>query len=104
MPIQAEIQESITDRIIEGLTNGIVPWRMPWKNDPNCGPATNVVSKTTYNGINSILLDLFAQVHGFKSKFWATLEQLQNLGGEVKKRPDQVNSGHWGRSCSPVRR
>ena len=48
MPSQAEIQESITNRIIEGLQNGIVPWRKPWKNDPNCGPATNVVSKRTY--------------------------------------------------------
>lgn len=96
MPTQAEIQESITNRIIEGLINGIVPWRKPWKNDKNCGPATNVVSKRTYNGINPLLLDLSAQVHGFTSRFWGTFDQWKNLGGKVKKHPEHVESGRWG--------
>lgn len=96
MPSQSEIQESITNRIIEGLQNGIVPWQKPWKNDPNCGPATNVVSKRTYNGINPLLLDLASQIHGFTSKYWATFDQWKNLGGKVKKRPDHMKSGQWG--------
>lgn len=96
MPSQAEIQESITNRIIDGLQNGIVPWRKPWKNDPHCGPATNVVSKRTYNGINPLLLDLSAQVHGFTSRFWGTFDQWKNLGGMVQKRPDTVKPGQWG--------
>ena len=86
MPSQTEIQESITNRIIDGLKNGLIPWRKPWKNDPNCGPATNVVSKRTYNGINPILLDLASHVHGFTSRYWGTFDQWKNLGGQVTTR------------------
>jgi len=82
MPSQTEIQESITNRIIDGLKNGLIPW----KNDPNCGPATNVVSKRTYNGINPILLDLASHVHGFTSRYWGTFDQWKNLGGQVTTR------------------
>ena len=96
MPSQSEIQENITARIIEGLQNGIVPWKKPWRNDPNCGSPANVVSRRNYSGINPILLDLAAQANGFTSRFWATYPQWQQLGGQVKKRPDNVKPGHWG--------
>lgn len=98
MPSQTEIQESITARIIDGLQNGLVPWRKPWKNDPNCGPAANVVSRRNYSGINPILLDLAAQVHGFESRYWATFDQWKNLGCQVKKHPENVKPGQWGTS------
>lgn len=96
MPSQTEIQENITERIVEGLQNGIVPWKKPWRNDPNCGLPANIVSRRNYSGINPILLDLAAQANGFNSRFWATYQQWQQLGGQVKKRPDNVKSGHWG--------
>ncbi len=96
MPSQSEIQESITARIIEGLQNGIVPWKKPWRNDPNCGTPANVVSRRNYSGINPVLLDLAAQANGFTSRFWGTYDQWQNLGGQVRKRPDHVKAGHWG--------
>ncbi len=96
MPSQAEIQENITARIIEGLQNGLVPWKKPWKNDPNCGSPANVVSRRSYSGINPLLLDLAAQAQGFTSRFWGTYPQWQQLGGQVKKRPDNVQPGQWG--------
>jgi len=96
MPTQSEMQENITDRIIEGLQNGIVPWKKPWRNDPNCGLPANIVSRRNYSGINPILLDLAAQGNGFTSRYWATYQQWQQLGGQVKKRPDNVKHGHWG--------
>jgi antirestriction protein ArdC len=96
MPSQTEIQETITVRIIEGLQNGLVPWKKPWRNDPNCGAAANVVSRRAYTGINPVLLDLSAQVHGFSSRFWGTFEQWKKLGGNVKKRPENIKPGQWG--------
>jgi len=96
MPSQTEIQEQITARIIEGLQNGLVPWKKPWRSDPNCGAAANVVSRRSYTGINPVLLDLSAQVHGFTSRFWGTFDQWKKLGGQVKKRPDNIKPGHWG--------
>jgi antirestriction protein ArdC len=96
MPSQTEIQETITARIIEGLKSGLVPWKKPWRNDPNCGAAANVVSRRAYTGINPVLLDLSSQVHGFSSRFWGTFDQWKKLGGQVKKRPDNIKPGQWG--------
>lgn len=96
MSSQADIQENITARIIGGLQSVILPWKKPWRNDPNCGPAANVVSHRNYSGINPILLDLGAQMHGFNSRYWGTYEQWKNQGGNVQKRPSHVNIGQWG--------
>jgi antirestriction protein ArdC len=96
MPTQNEIRERITNTIIEALEKGTSPWRQPWKNDPNAGRPENVVSKRHYRGINPLLLAVAAMKHGFQSKWWATFKQWQELGGQVMRRPTNVEPGEWG--------
>lgn len=97
MPTQTEIRERITNQIVEVLKNGgLPPWRMPWAADPNCGFPANVVSKKKYRGINPLLLQLAAMRHGLKSKWWGTWNQWKELGGQVKRRPENVPPGEWG--------
>ena len=92
MPTQSQIRERITSKIIEGLKANTVPWRKPWTNDPNCGAASNVISKRGYRGINVLLLG-FSE---FQSRWWGTYRQWQSLGGQVQRRPKNVASGDWG--------
>ena len=98
----AEIREQMNARIIAALESGNVPpWRRPWKIGPNAGSPANVISKKAYRGVNTILLDLAsmvleAQGHHIESKWFATYDQWAKLGGQVKKRPDNVPKGHWG--------
>jgi antirestriction protein ArdC len=98
MPSQSEIQQEVTHRILEGLKSGVVPWRKPWRDDPNCGAAANVISRKAYSGVNPMLLDLVAMTEGYKSRWWGTFEQWKSLGACVRKRPTDVEPGHWGTS------
>ena len=100
MPSQKQIREEITKRIIEALEKGVKPWRRPWSISPNSGRPTNIVSRKLYTGINPLLLELHSLRFGFRSKWWGTFHQWSDLGCTVKKRPDDVEPGHWG--CSIV--
>lgn len=97
MPTTTELRQQITDRIVEALESGnLPPWRKPWKCDPNAGMPTNVISKRRYSGINVLLLETAAMRHSLQSKHWGTYRQWSQLGGQVKKRPADIEPGHWG--------
>jgi antirestriction protein ArdC len=73
-----DVYGMITDRIIEKLEAGTVPWHNPWR---SVGPARNLVSKKPYSGINVWLLT----AQGYTAPFWATIRQINKLGGQVRK-------------------
>jgi antirestriction protein ArdC len=100
MPSQTKIREEITQRIIQALAKGVKPWRRPWSVSPNSGRPTNIVSRRLYAGINPLLLELHNLRFNFQSKWWGTFHQWSDLGCMVKRRPDDVEPGHWG--CSVV--
>lgn len=79
------IRENITKRIVDALKKGVVPWRRMWRNDPNSGFPASIKSKANYRGINPILLELTSLERDYKSRWWATLKQWNELGGKVKK-------------------
>jgi antirestriction protein ArdC len=81
MTSQVEIRERVTNQIIEALKAGTPPWRRPWGETNDAGFPTNALSKKTYRGINVLLL----QAQGYGSKFWATYQQWQATGGQVRK-------------------
>src|SRR5262245_39914881 len=95
---QTEIRRSITDRILNGLKTGLVPWQRPWSSDPNCGSPKNATTGNLYRGINVLLLGLSSLQWGFTSRWWGTFNQWRKLGGQVKRRPHDVEPGHWGTS------
>lgn len=101
-----QIRESVCKTIVESLKNGnLPPWRKPWSNDPNCGHPCNVVSRRGYRGINPLLLQIASMRHGFQSRWWATFNQWKEMGGFVKRRPENVPPGQWGATIiyfSPV--
>src|SRR5262249_34013553 len=85
-----------TTQVVAALQQGIVPWRKPWSVLENTGFPMNAVSKKLYQGVNSLLLQLAAHKRNYSSRFWATYPQWASLGGQVKKRPDDVPPGKWG--------
>lgn len=96
MPSNASIREEITRQIVEAIEqNKSLPWRKPWRSSPHSGMPTSVSSGKPYRGINIPLLHVFSTRFGFTSKWWATYRQWQQLGGQVKRRPDGVESGAW---------
>lgn len=82
MQTQSEIRATVTNKIVAALESGDVPfWRRPWSKSPNSGHPTNAVTGKPYQGINWVLLSLM----GLDSKWWATYNQWQGLGGQVRR-------------------
>jgi antirestriction protein ArdC len=97
MPTQTELRQRITNQIIEALKSGsLPPWRKPWATHQNAGFPANAVTERRYSGINPLLLTIAAERHGFQSKWWGTFRQWKELGGQVKRRPADVEPGEWG--------
>jgi len=96
MATQTQIREDITNQIVAAIEAGTPPWRQPWSSHENAGAPTNAVTKRRYSGVNPMILQLSAARNGFRSKYWATFRQWQQLGGCVKRRPSNVPSGRWG--------
>lgn len=96
MATQSEIRQQITDRIVEALRAGTAPWRRPWSDLTNTGSPANVVSRRSYSGVNTLLLQLIAQERGWSSRWWGTFRQWQELGLRIKARPSTVKPGEWG--------
>lgn len=73
-----DVYSVITERIIEKLEAGTVPWHKPWR---SIGAPRNLVSRKLYRGINVWLLTM----QGYTSPYWATVRQINELGGSVRK-------------------
>ena len=73
-----DVYSIITQRIIEKLEAGTISWHQPWR---SIGAPRNLVSKKTYSGINVWLL----MAQGYTSPHWATVRQINQLDGRVRK-------------------
>jgi antirestriction protein ArdC len=73
-----DVYSVITERIIEKLEVGTIPWHKPWR---SIGAPRNLVSKKPYRGVNVWLLT----AQGYTSPYWATMRQINELGGQVRK-------------------
>ncbi len=77
-----DVYVKLTDSFINLLNMGIIPWERPWT--PQNAPA-NLISKKSYRGSNVWLLNAVQEIRGYKSRFWVTFKQAQDLGGNVRK-------------------
>ena len=69
------VYDMITDRITEQLAKGIVPWHQPWAG--GSALAISYRSRKPYSMLNQLLLG--------KPGEWLTWNEIQALGGKVKK-------------------
>ncbi len=96
MPSQTQLREQITAKIIAALEGNVLPWRKPWVSARNTGRPSNVATQRAYSGVNPLLLELHAGEQGFRSRWWGTYLQWQQVGCQVTKRPAGVAQGNWG--------
>lgn len=94
--MKADIRQQITEKIVTALRAGCPPWRRPWSFDGDAGLPANIISRRPYSGVNSLLLSSLAMERGYNSKFWGTYDQWASLGGQVRRRPEDVPPGQWG--------
>src|SRR4051812_42961166 len=90
-----DLRQRITDEITEGLRAGTPPWKRPWASGDTGLPA-NIVSRRAYSGINVFALWALARERSYTSRYWGTYQQWAQLGGQVRRRPDDIPQGGWG--------
>ena len=83
-----DIYQTITDKIVGLIEAGAGKWRMPW-HSREAGAIMarphNPLSGTRYRGINVALLWAAAEAKGYTSHAWATYNQWQAAGAQVRK-------------------
>jgi antirestriction protein ArdC len=77
------VYEIITQEILSALERGVVPWRRPW-GGAQLAPKSATTGRS-YRSINTWLLFIAAERHGYESPWWLTYKQAQALGGQVRK-------------------
>jgi antirestriction protein ArdC len=76
--LHRDLAQQISDQLIKLMQENGSDWRRPWLGD---GIAKNVVSKSSYRGINIPILGLTP----YSSPWFATYKQLTELGAQVRK-------------------
>ncbi len=84
--VAKDIHQIVTDRVIAALESGVKPWACPWDRTNECSMLPmNFKTKSTYSGINILLLWSETVEKGFSSPYWLTYKQAAELGGNVIK-------------------
>lgn len=79
-----DVAQEITNLIISKIEQGVMPWRRPWITTGD-GGAPLRANGVRYTGINSLYLWAVADAFGYRSRYWMTYRQAQELGGQVRR-------------------
>ena len=76
------VYKSVTEYVIKELEKGFVPWKTGW----NCyGAPRNIASGYVYHGWNTFFLNYITALEQYKTPFFLTCNQAEDMGGYVRK-------------------
>src|SRR5258707_392577 len=91
-----DVYASVTAQIINAIEQGVGTWRMPWHTSGKFAfSPINVTSKKPYRGINTVCLWAAAQAKGYERGEWATYQQWQERGAQVRKGEKATTVVFW---------
>ena len=87
MTSKSSLYDTVTQSIIAAIEANPGKPAMPWHRDATAPlfMPENALTKKSYQGINTLVLWVSAEQHGFKSPIWATYRQFAELGCQVRK-------------------
>jgi antirestriction protein ArdC len=91
-----DVYRKVTDAIVNAIEQGVSNWRMPWHTSGKFAfSPINVTSKKPYRGINTVCLWAAAQAKGYERGEWATYQQWQERGAQVRKGEKATTVVFW---------
>ena len=91
-----DVYRKVTDAIINVIEQGVGNWRMPWHTSGKFTfSPVNAASKKPYRGINTVCLWAAAQAKGYERGEWATYQQWQDRGAQVRKGEKATTVVFW---------
>lgn len=87
--VSTDLYLRVTHAIVTAIEAGAGEYQMPWntrlcRSSPVSIPS-NPVGRYAYRGINILTLWRSQEEHGFPTPEWATYQQWQSIGAQVKK-------------------
>jgi antirestriction protein ArdC len=79
------IHQEIADKIVSMMEKDGVNWVKSWTGAGTAGRPTNVTTGKRYQGINTVMLMMAAQSTDYPTNIWATYQQWQAKGAQVRK-------------------
>ena len=84
--MKASIYETITNQIVAAIEEGAGLYQMPWhRQRHDITSPINLVSGNSYRGLNVMTLWMTAEAKAYSSGTWATYQQWQERGAQVRK-------------------
>jgi antirestriction protein ArdC len=77
-----DIRDTIAQKFLDALNAGIIPWRKPWGG--SSARPRNAITQKPYRGVNALYLGLLANIKGYPTGEWLTLNQCKKAGGRVQ--------------------
>jgi antirestriction protein ArdC len=93
---QRDVYTRVTAQIVTAIEQGAGTWKMPWHTSGRFAfSPINVTSKKPYRGINTVCLWAAAESKGYESGAWATYQQWQDRGAQVRKGERSTTVVFW---------
>jgi antirestriction protein ArdC len=86
VPSQISIYERVTNKIIAMIGTGTDRFSAPWHVPGGATLPVNAATHAEYRGVNVLSLWIDAQERGYPSSTWASYQQWQKLGAQVRKK------------------
>lgn len=94
--MKTTIYETITNQIAAAIEEGAGLYSMPWhRNREDITNPINLASSHSYRGVNIITLWMIAEAKQFSSGTWATYQQWQEHGAQVRKGEKSASAFFW---------
>src|SRR6266851_10147895 len=95
-PDKREVYANVTAQIITAIEQGAGTWKMPWHTSGRFAfSPINVTSHKPYRGINTVCLWAAAESKGYERGEWATYQQWQQRGAQVRKGEKSTTVVFW---------
>jgi len=89
-----DLRQELTDRMVAALDQGTIPWERPW-HEVRAGRPRNLLSAREYRGGNRLMLMMVQLEKGYGDPRFATIRQINQLGGSVKKGEKGYPIEYW---------
>lgn len=94
--MKATIYETITNQIVTAIEEGAGLYKMPWHRERfDITSPCNAATSRSYRGLNILSLWMIAEARGFSSGTWATYQQWQEKGAQVRKGEKSASVFFW---------
>jgi antirestriction protein ArdC len=91
-----DVYARVTSQIVNAIEQGTGNWRMPWHTSGRFAfSPINAVTHKPYRGVNVLALWAVAQSKGYERGEWATYNQWQERGAQVRKGEKSASVAFW---------